>query len=109
MHGTTAGVSFVEYDLPPRKFLKLRGKVTINDTADDYRAIHGMKPLIFKIVGDGKEIWKSKPILKLCEIDAFEVELRGVRKLKLLVECSDDYSHAHALWIDPIMNLVAGR
>ena len=79
------------YDIAGR-FTSLSGTVAINN---DKRCL----PLSFRIVGDGRVLWRSKPIGRGRQ--EFSVLVRGVRKLELFVDCSGANRWAHAVWVEP--------
>jgi hypothetical protein len=59
--------------------------------------------VVFVVVGDGKELWRSK---KINEGDAipFDVEVKGVRKLELRVEDGGNGNGSDwGLWLDPAL------
>jgi alpha-galactosidase len=57
--------------------------------------------LQFKIMGDKKELWKSGIMTKGDPVKEFDVKLRGIDKVLLLVEaCDDGIMYDHADWLD---------
>lgn len=67
--------------------------------ADDNNRFAGK--LQFKIIGDQKELWKSGVMKKGDPIRKFNVELKGVDKVLLLVEeCGDGIMYDHADWLN---------
>lgn len=83
-----------------KKFDTLRGAVAINDSCQKYG-----KPrtsLTFVVMGDGKQLWKSKPI-DYPNSQSFDVPITGVKELTLKVECPGSAHAAQAIWLDPIM------
>lgn len=55
----------------------------------------------FKIVGDGRELWSSGIMTRGDAAKAFDVDLRGVDKVLLLVDmCDDEFMYDHADWVD---------
>jgi hypothetical protein len=60
-------------------------------------------PLTFRIVGDGKVLWRSKPLQQRDSSVSFHVNVAKVKKLELFVDCPGDHSYSWALWIDPIL------
>jgi serine/threonine protein kinase len=61
--------------------------------------------VIFEVLGDGKSLWKSKPVNR-GRRDHCEVNLKGVRVLELRTSCGAP-TGCHAVWLDPIVRLVA--
>ncbi len=55
----------------------------------------------FRIVGDKRELWKSKVISSGMPAEKVEVDLKGVKTLQLLVsDGGDGIDHDHADWAD---------
>jgi len=102
MHATARGYSFARYQLDG-KYSSLRSAVAVNDSV---RVAHypggGMAetPLTFSVLGDGRELWKSRPLQGPGESEPCTVDVTGVRRLELRVYC-DLGGAAHAVWVDP--------
>jgi hypothetical protein len=60
------------------KATTLSGRVALNDCDVETYA-----PVVFKIVGDGRELWKSGPTTQSGGPTAFKVDVRGVKVLEL--------------------------
>jgi hypothetical protein len=60
-------------------------------------------PLTFRIVGDGKLLWKSKPLQARDSSNSFRVNVTKIQKLELFVDCPGSPAYAWALWIDPLL------
>lgn len=58
-------------------------------------------PLIFKVFGDGKLLWQSNPITKTGEVQNCSVDLKGVKILKLQIECTGKYNSSKPVWLMP--------
>ncbi len=58
------------------------------------------QPILFRIVGDGKELWKSRPIQKVKDSEKFSVDVSGVKQLELYADCPSTWG-AHSVWLDP--------
>ena len=57
----------------------------------------------FKIVADGKEIWKSKP-LEGSEIATFDLSVQGVKTLELVTDDGGNGANSDwGLWLDPTL------
>ena len=55
----------------------------------------------FKIIGDKKELWKSGVMQKGDVVKEFNVSLKGIVKVLLLVEeCGDGIMYDHADWLN---------
>jgi hypothetical protein len=59
------------------------------------------RPVIFHIVADGKEIWKSSGLTQAGEYRGFRAEIGAAKTLELRVEAAGDESGAVALWVEP--------
>ncbi len=67
--------------------------------ADDYNRFSCK--LQFKIMGDKKDLWKSGIMKKGDPVKEFDVNLRGIDKVLLLVEaCDDGIMYDHADWLN---------
>ncbi len=78
-------------------FELLQGAIGVND-----KSAGPASDLVFKIVGDGKELWQSKPTRRKGVVQAFRVDVRNVQKLELFVHCTDDGNCA-AVWVEPML------
>jgi hypothetical protein len=58
-------------------------------------------PLVFQVIGDGKTLWKSKPVDKAKEIQECKVGVAGVEILELRVNCPGENTNAQAVWLEP--------
>jgi hypothetical protein len=106
-HPTRAGRARVAYVLPAG-VAALSGSVAINDTAAPQPGGGARTPVTFRILGDGRELWKSRPVQKSGDPQAFDVRLAGCKRLELAVDCDDPFA-AHAVWIDPFLSPPGGK
>jgi hypothetical protein len=90
--------SFVTYALD-RKFIGLRGVVSIDDTARG--KIHD--DLIFTILGDGRPLWRSPPVGKTQYTAPFEVSVKNVQLLTVQCECTGGDGYIHGVWLEPLL------
>jgi serine/threonine protein kinase len=62
-------------------------------------------PIVFKVLGDDKELWKSEPVSQMGRFQECRVSVRGVKVLELRAcppEGSVNAPHGgHAVWLDP--------
>ena len=59
-------------------------------------------PLTFRVLGDGKVLWKSAPVEAKGQPQACKVGVRGIDKLELFVDCpGESPGAAHAVWVEP--------
>jgi DNA-binding beta-propeller fold protein YncE len=94
------GCSFARY--------QLEGKYTSFHTVaaanDSIRARPGgmASPMTFSVVGDGRELWRSRPLQRPGESQPCTVDVTGVRQLEVRVSCENGGANAaHAVWVDP--------
>ena len=60
-----------------------------------------LSPVTFRVVGDGKELWKSSPMQKRGESAPVSVDVRGVKELRLETSCGETNGSCHATWFMP--------
>src|SRR5262249_50704473 len=77
-----AGFASVSYDFdrPYTHFLAKIGIPALRADQEDPRS-----PLTFEIIGNGKSIWKSKPLGKRGDIQDCQIGLAGINQLELRV------------------------
>jgi serine/threonine-protein kinase len=63
--------------------------------------------LSFRVLGDGKELWKSSPIGTKSDEAEFSVSVAGVTQLRLEVIVTAISRHSDAVWINPRLIPVA--
>lgn len=81
------------------KYRRLRGGVGINDSVQQ-RCASGQT---FRILGDGRKLWSSRPLQTRGESQAFDVDISQIHKLELIVSCAGPNHWAHAVWLDPLL------
>ena len=79
-----------------KSYLTFRSSVALNDDVPSTPT-----PLTFKVLGDGKVLWESKPVTDRGVIQDCSVSVQDVDRLELQVACPGDYSAAHAVWLEP--------
>jgi hypothetical protein len=62
---------------------------------------HLRAPLTFVVVGDGKVLWKSRPVDTTRSVQDCKVDVSGVGELELRVACPGPADNAHAVWLEP--------
>jgi len=88
--------SHITYDLDGR------GKMFDSEVGLDDSADSSVAPLTFKVIGDDKVLWESKPVQKRKkDAQICHVSVIGVHQLRLLVDCPGYNGSAHAIWVDP--------
>ncbi len=96
MHPDSDGSARAAFSLGGQ-YHRFRGAAAIDDTARNLTAT----ALTFRIVGDGRELWKSTPLKETGASETFDVEVKGINELELLVDCPGDNGHAHSVWVEP--------
>ena len=92
---TDGGSAEVVYDLAGR-YSTLDGAIAIDDSSGGTAT-----PMVFKIFGDGKELWHSAPVDRPKKKEKFVVNVDGVKSVKMFVDSPGDYRGAAAVWIEP--------
>jgi hypothetical protein len=100
-HGRSKENSYVAYQLDG-KFKKLSGAVAVSDSAFVLERPGPASPLVFSVWTDGTEAWKSRGLQKWKETDSFDIDVTGVQRLELRVNCPNE-SWAHSVWLDPVL------
>jgi hypothetical protein len=57
--------------------------------------------LTFEVLGDGKTLWKSKPVDSAGRVQECKVDVRGVDVLELRINCPGSCVNAGAVWFEP--------
>lgn len=83
------------------KYDLFEAAVAINDGVQDGKGSES--PLTFVILGNGEELWRSRPVQKCGEVQKCSVRLQGVDRLTLKVECQGGPGYAHAVWVEPVV------
>lgn len=78
-----------------KKAAILKGGVSLDDGHG-----HAWGKATFEIYGDGKKLWTSKSINSPNPED-FEVNVAGVEKIELRVNCDGSSNGVHAVWLNP--------
>jgi hypothetical protein len=94
------GSSEVSYPLAG-KTVAFRATVGVTRIGDD--AGNPGTALTFEVFGDGKALWKSKPVAKLDMYETCELKIDKVKKLTLRVSCPGPNTLARAMWYEPIL------
>jgi hypothetical protein len=85
--------SYVAFALG-REYKRLSGAAAIDDTV-----AKSTTPLLFRVVGDGKELWRET-IQNSGKKYPLSVSVARVAKLELFVDCPGTQQSAHAIWVD---------
>jgi hypothetical protein len=101
MHPEPQSFASVTYDLK-NPYTVFRAKAHI--VSRHRQQGNPVTPLTFEVLGDGKTLWKSKPLTKKGQSRACEVKITGVRVLELRVNCPGPHDWAWSVWIEPRLN-----
>jgi hypothetical protein len=82
----------------PKGYRELDGAVALNDSARS-----AASALRFRIVGDGRLLWASRPVQQSGDVQTFQVRVSRVRILELFVDCPGSHASAMAIWVDPVL------
>jgi formylglycine-generating enzyme required for sulfatase activity/serine/threonine protein kinase len=95
-------VSFVRYRLDGRyaRFESDAGQVPETNAPPT-------SPMTFRVLGDGRELWKSKPIAAKDDFDVVSIDVRGVQELRLETSCAGGEHNCEATWYNPRLTPVA--
>lgn len=80
-------------------YSRLKGGTAISD----HRFGQAHSPVTFRVLGDGKVLWNSKPLQMCGAWEAFDVDVTGVKQLTLEVSCPSSHTGAHGSWMDPVL------
>jgi serine/threonine protein kinase len=94
----------VKYTLAKKAQL-FRASVALNDSA----GASGRPPgdgriptaVTFQVLGDGKDLWSSKPVDVARRVQECKVDVTGVDVLELRVDCPGSGVNAQAVWLEP--------
>jgi WD40 repeat protein len=104
MHALSNASATAKYDLgkTAQTFL---ASVALNDSAGAPNRPPGRgrvpSPLRFLVLGDGKVLWRSKPVDVARNVQECKVDVKGVEVLELRVDCPGLAVNAHAVWLEP--------
>ncbi|MEX1233119.1 MAG: CsgG/HfaB family protein [Planctomycetaceae bacterium] len=96
-HPPPNGQSSVKYQIGDFGYSTFSSTVGVADV----RQYGPSTPLSFEIYGDGKELWKSKPVDRWgIPQETGPVDIAGVQQLELRVICPGDGGFAFAVWCE---------
>ncbi len=79
------------------RYRRFTGGVGISDSAGPFPST-----LTFRILADGKELWRSHPFREAKVVDKFDVDVSKTQVLELETTCAGpDNINAHCLWVEP--------
>ncbi|MGE3807617.1 MAG: protein kinase, partial [Gemmataceae bacterium] len=93
--------SGLTYDIAQR-FRKLGGMVSVKDMP---LGAGSRAPITFSIFGDGKLLWESRPVQFQRDSQQFDVDVAGVKLLKILASTpvGSQPHGAFAVWVEPYL------
>jgi serine/threonine protein kinase len=97
MHPPPDGDSRTAYQLG-RQYYGFQGTAAIDDSAAN-SGVH----LVFLVLGDAKELWRSNPLRQPGDKHECKVSVQGVERLELRVHCTGTHVCAHAVWLEPLL------
>ncbi|MBL9080349.1 MAG: protein kinase, partial [Planctomycetales bacterium] len=97
MHPTqfSPAIAFARYQLDGR-FATFAAEAGIPDGEIDPQS-----PIEFRVLGDGRELWKSPALTKRGESAEVSVNIQGVKELRLEVSRGAKNGNCHAVWLMP--------
>jgi len=79
-----------------KEFKTFRAEVALTDGCPPL-----FTPVTFVVHGDGRLLWKSRPVGTPADLQTCTVSVEGVDRLKIEVACPGDPRGAHAVWVEP--------
>ncbi len=98
VHPPSAGSAYVTYELGGQ-FEAFTATAAIHDRARREPA----SAIEFKVFGDDALLWSSRPLKQHGESEDCRVDIQGVRKLKLEIDCTGNNKFALAAWVEPLV------
>jgi len=94
-----SGPAFADFDIDG-KYTKFQSAVAVND-GNNHLGRTG-SPLTFVVKGDGKELWRSRPVQATGYVqEIHELSIVGVKTLTLQVFAEASNACSHSVWLDP--------
>ena len=88
--------SRIVFDIKDKGYTALRGSAGLED------GFNGS--VQFKILGDGKQLWQSEPIVMekgRAQIARYALDIAGISELVLVVDDLGSATNDHSIWIEP--------
>jgi hypothetical protein len=92
-----AGSASITYHLA-KGFESFHAEVSQNDGPPSSES-----PYTFRVYGDLKILWESRPVSSRADQQTCTVSVRGVDNLRIEVRSSGEPRGAHAVWIEPFL------
>ncbi len=97
MHPPANGSATASYNLDG----KYRSFSAIAAIMDDAKQLQSA--VTFRVYGDGKQLWSSRPLHAASQFQEFSVRVSSVQSLKLEIICAGKNEGAHAVWVTPMV------
>ncbi len=94
MHPTDVGAATVNYELSA-SYKYLTAQVALMDDSAP------KSDITFRVLGDGKVLWTSRPMRNKGDMTPCRVSIGGVRSLQLEVASEGSPDYGHAVWLNP--------
>jgi hypothetical protein len=98
LHARPSGDAWITYTLDKR-FSSFRSEAVIPDMLPQQG--NPRTPLILKVRGDGRTLWRSRPLVRKGDHQSCTVSVRGVNELSLGVECRGPDNWCLSAWVEP--------
>ena len=98
--GVDRSTARVSYALGKR-FGAFQTVAALNDTASFNGTGRSASPLTFRVLLDGDVKWTSKELQAAGSSETCEVEVAGIEKLELQVECAGSHWFGQGVWLEP--------
>lgn len=97
MHPPANGSATASYNLNG-KYRSFTGIAAIMDDAKQLESA-----VTFRVYGDGKQLWTSRPLHGPGQFQEFSVRVASVQSLKLEITCTGKNEGAHSIWVTPMV------
>jgi hypothetical protein len=61
------------------------------------------EPFTCEVYGDGRPLWKSRPMSSQADAQTISIPVQGVDRVKIAVQSSGEPKGAHAVWVEPYL------
>jgi hypothetical protein len=95
MHPFAGKPAIAEFDVPEGCSL-FEATAAVDDKAKNKQGT----PLTFTVLADGRELWKSQPIVAGVTVEKCRVDVDKVKTITLVVDCPGPNHYAWAAWCD---------
>jgi hypothetical protein len=96
------GSSRLGYSLR-KKYKTFEAEVSLNDRPFIRGNWRCETPVTFSVYGDGRLLWKSRPVSSQADAERCTVSVAGVDVPTIEVDCPGPPRDAHAVWLEPFV------